>query len=268
MSMPWFRLYAEFASDPVVQSLAFEDQRHFVVVLCLKCNGTLDRPMDERVRDRIIYRGLGLDPKTAEEAKRRLLEVGVIDEDWQPMGWEKRQFASDNSTQRVRNHRKNKEAGNVTETPAGCSGNGPDTDTDTDQIPPMVPPAGDGFAIFWDSYPAKFSKGSAERAWRSLSPNEQLQAAIMAGLERAKTSARWQERGGPRNEVGYRIPYPGKWLRSRGWLDEHGPAKLPSRRAEAPTTPPPDPLTAEQREAGSAAARAARQALTGKRGAA
>lgn len=136
MSNPWLRLYADFASNPVVQSLAFEDQRHFIVLLCLKCDGTLDRPSAKTVRDRIICRGLGLDPMTAAEAKRRLREVGLVDEDWQPTGWNKRQFLSDNSTDRVRKYRKNKKPGNVPETPSGSSGNNnetpPEADTEAD----------------------------------------------------------------------------------------------------------------------------------------
>jgi len=111
-AMPWFRLYTEFASDPVTQSLAFEDQRHFIVLLCLKGNGTLDRPMKPESRDRIIYRGLGLDPNTAEEAKRRLMDAELIGNDWHPLAWDKRQFQSDHSTERARNWRKNKETGN------------------------------------------------------------------------------------------------------------------------------------------------------------
>lgn len=116
-SLPWFRLYHEFASDPVIQSLAFEDQRHYVVILCLKCSGVLDRSIDARARNRIILRGLGLDAVAAEEAKRRLSEVGLIDKTWQPTGWEGRQYESDNSTSRVRKYRKEKKIGNVTETP-------------------------------------------------------------------------------------------------------------------------------------------------------
>jgi hypothetical protein len=137
MSNPWFRFYCEFAGDAVVQSLAFEDQRHYVILLCLKGDGTLDRPMDARVRDRIICRGLGLDPVTASEAKRRLLEVRMIDENWQPCGWNKRQYISDNSTPRVRKYRKTKETGNVPGTLQKRFGNGPDTDTDTDN--PLTP---------------------------------------------------------------------------------------------------------------------------------
>lgn len=103
---PWFRMYHEFAGDPVIQSLAFEDQRHYVVVLCLKAGGTLDReyPSDD-FRSRVVYRGLGLDPVAGAEAKRRLIEARLIDDAWQPCGWDKRQYRSDNSTERVRAYR-------------------------------------------------------------------------------------------------------------------------------------------------------------------
>jgi hypothetical protein len=138
MSLPWFRLYSEFAGDPLIQSLAFEDQRHFVVLLCLKCDGVLDRPMQGTTRERIICRGLGLDPMTASEAKRRLMEVGLIDKNWQPSAWDKRQFVSDVSTERTRKYRKNKKAGNVTEASPLRSGNAPDTDTDTDKGFPVA----------------------------------------------------------------------------------------------------------------------------------
>lgn len=113
--MQWFRMYAEFLSDPVVQSLSFEDQRHYVAILCLKCNGTLDRELASSARERIIYRGIGLDPINAEEVKKRLLEVGLIDKKWHPKGWDKRQYKSDDVTQRTRKHKKTLEVGNVPE---------------------------------------------------------------------------------------------------------------------------------------------------------
>ena len=115
-SLPWFRMYSEFANDPVVQSLSFDDQRHYVMILCLKCQGVLDRKLTPQNRNRIIYRGLGLDALAAEEAKKRLMEVGLIFHSWQPKAWKKRQYISDVSTERVRKSRKNKDVGNVTET--------------------------------------------------------------------------------------------------------------------------------------------------------
>jgi hypothetical protein len=133
MGLPWFRFHAEFAGDPTIQSLAFEDQRHFVVLLCLKCDGVLDREFsNSQVRDRIICRALGLDPVSASEAKRRLLEVGLIDKNWQIPSWDRRQYKSDSSTQRVYKYRKTKESCNVSETFPNRSCNAPDTDTDTD----------------------------------------------------------------------------------------------------------------------------------------
>jgi len=133
MSKPWFRLYSEFATDPVVQSLGFEDQRHYVVLLCLKCSGVLDRKLSPQNRERIITRTIGLDQASSDEAKSRMIDVGLIDKNWQPTAWDKRQYISDNSTDRVRKHRKTKDDGNVSETLRNRSRNGPDTETDTEK---------------------------------------------------------------------------------------------------------------------------------------
>lgn len=106
MSKPWFRMYHEFVSDPKVQLLAFEDQRHFVALLCLKCNDTLDSDAPTPMfRDRMIAKALGLSPDAALEAKRRLIEVGLITADWQPVKWDSRQYESDSSTARTRAYR-------------------------------------------------------------------------------------------------------------------------------------------------------------------
>lgn len=122
--LAWFRMYTEFATDPDVQSLAFEDQRHYVILLCLKGNGTLDKdyPSADR-RFAVIRRTLGLDSVAIDECKRRLIEAGLIDHQWQPRGWDKRQFVSDNSTLRVREFRERQR--NVSETRS-------DTETDSE----------------------------------------------------------------------------------------------------------------------------------------
>ena len=116
MAKPWFRLYAEFSGDPKIQMLAFEDQRHFVVLLCLKCCGALDtKTPSEEFRERMVSKALGLDALTASEVKRRLLEVGIIRKDWQPTHWDARQYDSDSSTERTRKWRA-KRHGDVTVT--------------------------------------------------------------------------------------------------------------------------------------------------------
>jgi hypothetical protein len=101
MGMPlsgysWFRMYSEFATDPKIQALAFEDQRHFVALLCLKCNGVLDSHTgSDSFRERMIAVGLGLSDDKRADAKARLLDAGLIDDKWQPLAWDKRQRRSD-----------------------------------------------------------------------------------------------------------------------------------------------------------------------------
>jgi hypothetical protein len=116
----------------------FPDQRHYVVLLCMKCDGTLDRKLTKNNRDRIISRGLGLDVSAAEEVKKKLIEMKLIDKKWFPIGWSKRQYESDGSTQRTRKYRKTKEVGNVTGTsrerhkPVTVTPPEADTETDTE----------------------------------------------------------------------------------------------------------------------------------------
>lgn len=68
------------------------------------------------------------------------------------------------------------------------------------------------FARFYDAYPRKKSRKAAEKAFTKLNPDEQLLAAILAGIGRAMTSGQW---GDPQF-----IPYPASWLNAEGWRDE------------------------------------------------
>jgi hypothetical protein len=79
-----------------------------------------------------------------------------------------------------------------------------------------------GFERFWETYPRKMSKGDAEKAWKVLAPDEELQSRIGEAIERAKNSAEWRKDGGRF------IPYPATWLRAKGWEDELVPFALPS----------------------------------------
>ena len=132
MGNPWFRLYHQFATDPLIQALAFEDQRHYVIILCLKCEGLLDRKISPANRERIIRRTLGLDATAYEEAKNRLMELQLVDKQWQPLAWDKRQYISDNSTERVRKFRKTNNTGNVTQPLLKRDCNAPETDTEAE----------------------------------------------------------------------------------------------------------------------------------------
>jgi len=91
-NMPWFRLYHEFITDPIIQSLSFEDQRHYLGVLCLKASGVLDRKLSPKLRTGIISKGLGITNEDATGVQARLMEIGLVDDQWQPLAWDKRQF--------------------------------------------------------------------------------------------------------------------------------------------------------------------------------
>ncbi len=93
--LPWFRMYADFLNDPKLISLAFEDQRHFIGVLALKCDGAIDDVADGDLLDRIVAQRLWIDHAVIRDVKRRLIAAGLIDARWQPPAWDKRQMRSD-----------------------------------------------------------------------------------------------------------------------------------------------------------------------------
>lgn len=72
----------------------------------------------------------------------------------------------------------------------------------------------DMFSKFWAAYPKKKSKGDAEKAWKTIKPDNTLLTQMLKTIEDAKKSAAWKKDGGQW------IPYPGTWLRAKGWADE------------------------------------------------
>lgn len=133
MPNPWFRLYSRIVTDPKIELLSFEDQRHFVWLLCLKNEGYLDEKFpSSEMRDRIIARKLGVGEESLPGIKKRLMDLGLINSTFQPKNWDSLQFKSDSSKERVRKYRerqrkkKEQQGCNVTETAQ-------DTETDTEQ---------------------------------------------------------------------------------------------------------------------------------------
>ncbi|KVO95539.1 hypothetical protein WL21_32565 [Burkholderia ubonensis] len=112
-AMPWFRMYTDFLNDPKMISLAFEDQRHFIGLLALKGDGTLDNKCAPELMNRIVAQRLWIDYAVVGEVKKRLVAAGLIDDEWQPLAWERRQMRSDadpTNAERQRRHRQKKKA--------------------------------------------------------------------------------------------------------------------------------------------------------------
>lgn len=170
--LPWFRLYHEIIDDDRLLSIAFEDRWHYVALMACKAKGILDRNQSEEQLIRALTAKLGLDRRTLDEVGRRLADVGLIELDtFQPVAWDKRQFLSDSSTERVRAHRERVKR----------SSNGLDTDTDNES------PNGDSsrgvgaangqkkreysqeFEQAWNLYPKRpgMNKLETYRAWNA-----------------------------------------------------------------------------------------------------
>ena len=116
MANQWFRMYSEFATDPKVQMLSEADQRRFVMVLCMRCSND-----NVTLHDTEIAFQLRISNEQWAATKAVFLAKNLINEDNTPTAWDKRQFASDSSAERVARHRAKKKTecngGNVTETP-------------------------------------------------------------------------------------------------------------------------------------------------------
>jgi 5-methylcytosine-specific restriction endonuclease McrA len=100
MANPWFRLYAEFASDPKVQMLSEPDQRRYVMLMCLRCSN-----VTETLHEAEIAFALRITEDQLAETKKLFVARGFIDDKWNLINWDKRQFVSDSSYERVKRHR-------------------------------------------------------------------------------------------------------------------------------------------------------------------
>lgn len=109
MSLPWFRVYGEMVDDGKLKLLAFEDRWHYVALLCCKTQGIQDSTRDDLL-DAVIAAKLGLAARDADEVRKRLIRVDLIDKRWQPTGWEKRQRRADDTASRMRNYRERKKS--------------------------------------------------------------------------------------------------------------------------------------------------------------
>lgn len=98
--LPWFRMYGEFATDIKVQSMDETLQRRFIMFLCLQCNGELEKLSD----DELAF-ALRIDTAELVRTKEVFKAKGFIDDSGKIRNWNKRQYKSDSSTERVQKHR-------------------------------------------------------------------------------------------------------------------------------------------------------------------
>lgn len=134
----WFRFYAEALNDPKVQTLDAETFRHWVNLLCIQCrDGRLPVTSQE------TSFALRIDDNACRTLLERLANATLLDRvnggvngfHYEIHGWDKRQYKSDTSAERMKRHRARHR--DVTVTPPEA-----DTDTDTERkkessVPPV-----------------------------------------------------------------------------------------------------------------------------------
>jgi hypothetical protein len=101
MANLWFRFYSEFEDDPKVQMMPEVMQLRLVKVFCGRCK-------EVKLTDAQLAYKWHITATELAETKALFIENGFIDEHWEPLNWNKRQYLSDSSTIRTKRYRERK----------------------------------------------------------------------------------------------------------------------------------------------------------------
>lgn len=147
--LPWFRFYPEAASDKKFIKAArlcgasrLEIMGAWTIILCAAgespVRGSLYATLQERFSNEDVTDMLGCDPKQTEAILQAFVKMDmleVIEDAYHVKNWEKRQFESDNSTERSRKHRQLKADSTVAtlhQRSNAVSATPPETETDSE----------------------------------------------------------------------------------------------------------------------------------------
>lgn len=133
-------------------------------------------------------------------------------------------YQHDNSTERVREFRRN-ETGVFGDVKRAKKRREEKREEETKKRKENTPSApvggGEEFAQFWQAYPRRKSKATAERAFEKARSEATL-AMILDALKRLQPE--WASRAMDK------IPYPATWLNAKGWEDESGQTRTAGQR--------------------------------------
>lgn len=129
--MRWFRLYTEMLDDEKVQMLTPELFKTWVNLLCVAASRDGILPPVEKLAFKLRVSSHDMQSRIEDLIIAGLIDVRA-DKSLQPHNWERRQWKSDDSAERVRKHRETKRSRNddvtVTVTPPEADKQIPDTD--------------------------------------------------------------------------------------------------------------------------------------------
>lgn len=227
--MRWFRLYTDILDDPKcnVSNMPDETFRTFIMLMAyaseLEKDGKIFPENDPAWRLRISQSDLEKHLSTLLLLEIIELKKGIISF----KNWDKRQFASDNSTERVKRFRNGQRNVSVTadETPPETESE-TESESETEGVKHLTP--SEQFDLFWKQYPRKEKKKNALEAWSKLKLNNEQFFQVSAALAKQKMSDQWTRDGGKY------IPHPTTWINGRRWEDEG----IQKDYAETPSSAP------------------------------
>lgn len=111
--MEWLRLYTEFSTDPKVQIMSEAMQRRLIMLFCIERSNGIET-FHVTDRDDSLCFAMRISRESLDETKDEFLRRGFINSDWTLRNWNKRQYASDSSTERVKRHREAKKMADET----------------------------------------------------------------------------------------------------------------------------------------------------------
>ena len=220
----WFRLYADFAKDVTIQLLSEQDQRRYIMCLCLRCEA---QPWP--LGNREIAWALHISEKDWIATQQRFIEQGLFDPTGDIPSWDKHSLPSDTSNARVARYRdKIKSAmpvgqGKTTLVKSTLTaGKGIIDDLSGSKEPAKSSPSSptgtsgtepQGFVRFWDSWPKNIRKGGRSlclKAWLRCHAENAVEQ-ILAHVNFLKNSEEWKRDGGQY------VPAPSTYLNQQRW---------------------------------------------------
>jgi hypothetical protein len=102
IAMTWFKLFAEWGSDPKVQTMTETLQRRLIMLWCLRCQADLTGLTEREIA---LYLHISL--PALEKTRAIFVEKGFLEPDWSMPKFDARQTPSDpTAAERMRNHRR------------------------------------------------------------------------------------------------------------------------------------------------------------------
>jgi hypothetical protein len=177
--MQWFRFYHEFVDDPKIAMMTDSDQLLWVKALCLASANEKNRGVIELSDEEICWK-IRITVESWKHAVDKFRAKGMLEhseQGYRIVNWDKRQFKSDSSAERVAKHRAEKKPKKTTsKNKKQATGV-----TETQELQPcnvtVTPPDTDQIQIRADSYSEKEEIESADNA---NEPPEHTEMAVLS----------------------------------------------------------------------------------------